>query len=411
MSMKQDMLKVVRKVIEDVKPDTAVKKAIQALSLNTGRTIMIAIGKAAWQMGNVAACELNDKLNEGYVITKYQHVISAIPHTKCMEAGHPIPDINAIKTANTVIEAVSHLKEDDNVIVLISGGGSALFEKPLIPLVELEEITNQLLRCGASIQEINIIRKKLSAVKGGKFAKLCEPANVYSIILSDVLGDPLDIIASGPTVTDTSGNIDAIDIITKYGVDISDETINIIKEQNKCIVTNNQSIIVGSVKLLCQSAESELRRLGYKTIILTDEINAEAKEVGKTMAAIARYHIRAEIGNPIAYIVGGETVVNVHGSGLGGRNQELVFSAASRLKGLNNVLLFSIGSDGTDGPTDAAGGFVDGHTAEVVESKGMSVDKYLAENDTYHGLELAKGLIKTGATGTNVNDLTVLLLN
>ncbi|MGN1412878.1 MAG: glycerate kinase [Anaerovoracaceae bacterium] len=410
MTMYGDMQQIIQSAIKEMKPDSRVCAALKNIPDTDGKRILVSVGKAGWQMAYAAQRFLGDKLDEGYVITKYHHVQEDIPGINCFEAGHPVPDENSVKATECVLEAVSSLSASDQVIFLLSGGGSALFEKPLIPLDELKALTEALLRCGASIQEINVIRKKLSAVKGGKFAKRCEPAKVYSVILSDVLGDPLDLIASGPTVSDGAEGADALDILSRYGLSVSQYAMDVICNAARCTVRNNQSFLVGSVALLCDCAARAAAGLGYEPVILTDELNCEAKEAGKMMASIARYYSKLPDHSPKAFIAGGETVVKVTGSGLGGRNQELVLSAASAIEGMKNVLLFSFGSDGTDGPTDAAGGFVDGESAARIAVRDASPEIYLAENDSYHGLSACGGLLMTGPTGTNVNDVTVLLV-
>lgn len=283
-----------------------------------------------------------------------------------------------------------------------------MFEKPLISAEELQDITNQLLACGADIVEINTIRKRLSAVKGGKFAKICEPGKVYSIVLSDILGDPLDMIASGPAYPDSSTCEQALRIIEKYGLKLSTFALEMIETEPPKLLTNVETVITGSVKNLCAAASRTCEELGYETMILTDQLTCEAKEAGGFLAAIARS--RQNTKKSIAFIAGGETVVHVKGTGKGGRNQELALAAAAGIAGLRNTAIFSVGSDGTDGPTDAAGGYCDERTKEVLEKAGVDIYQSLCDNNAYDALKKAGGLIFTGATGTNVNDVAVLLV-
>ena len=408
--MEKDMRMIIDNILRDTKPDTCVTTALEVLSFGSGRVILVAIGKAAWQMAHAAQAYLGDKISEGLIVTKYKHVLGEIPGCRCFEAGHPVLDVNSVSATREVLRCTESLSPDDTVLFLVSGGGSSLFEYPLIPLEKLQEITSFLLKSGADIQEMNSIRKKLSAVKGGKFAEHCKPAKVYSIILSDVLGDPLDSIASGPTVPDTSSSGEALAIIDKYGVPIDENTRKIISDSVMCDTSNNESVIIGNVKLLCDSVAEAAEQLGYKPLVLTDQLNCEAGEAGKMLGSIGSFFARSDKCGSTAIIVGGETVVKVKGKGIGGRNQELALSSAINIAGLDNVLIFSLGSDGTDGPTDAAGGFVTGSTVGAMRAIGENIEEYLDNNDSYHFLEKSRGLIVTGPTGTNINDVSVVLI-
>ena len=389
-------------------PDTAVEKALQKLPEVTGKLVLIAAGKAAWQMAAAAYKTLGDKISGGVVCTKYDHCKGPIGNLILSEGGHPVPDANSYGGTQLAIDAVNDLGENDLVLFLISGGGSALFEKPLVPEEEMADITRQLLACGADIVEMNTLRKRLSAVKGGKFAKLCAPAKVFSIILSDVLGDPLDMIASGPAYPDSSTREQALAIIEKYQLRLSDAAMALMEQETPKTLANVESHITGSVKQLCAAAAETAESLGYKPVVLTASLSCEARDAGSFLASIAQYH-RAS-GEKLAFIAGGETVVHLTGKGKGGRNQELALSGARGIAGMENAVLFSLGSDGTDGPTDAAGGIVDGTTNRKLVEKGISIDAVLKNNDAYHALQAVDGLIVTGPTGTNVNDLSVLLL-
>ena len=318
-----------------------------------------------------------------------------------------MPDEAGLRAAQAALELTRGLREEDCVLFLISGGGSALFESPLVPLAELEDITGQLLACGADIVEINTIRKRLSAVKGGRFALHCRPASVFSVVLSDIIGDPLDMIASGPAAPDSSTCAEALAIAQKYGLRLSDRALAFLQTETPKALPNAVSRVTGSVRALCDAAEQAAQTLGYRCIRLTDCLSCEAREAGRFLAAVARTH--ASPSEPLAFLAGGETVVHLTGSGRGGRNQELALAAAPALAG-RNAAVFSVGSDGTDGPTDAAGGYVDGGTLAALAAAGWNVYDTLQNNDAYHALQAVDGLILTGPTGTNVNDVAVALV-
>jgi glycerate 2-kinase len=408
MSLREEANKIIESAINAALPDTAVKKALQDEDFSGGRLVLISIGKAAWSMAKAAYDILGSRIDEGIVITKYGHSMGEIPNVLIREAGHPIPDANSFAAAEEAIKMVSGLSSEDKVLFLISGGGSALFEKPLINEKELSDLTGQLLASGADITEINTIRKRLSAVKGGKFANLCEPAQVFSVVLSDIIGDPLDMIASGPAYPDSSTSEQAVGIIRKYGLTVSEEILKLLKKETPSELYNVKTKVTGSVKQLCMAAERACRDLGYEPVILTASLRCQAREAGSFLASIAQYHDSTD--KSLAFIAGGETVVQLKGKGKGGRNQELALAAAEGISELKNVAVFSVGSDGTDGPTDAAGGYADTDTKRILAEKGIDIFKTLENNDAYHALQACGGLIITGPTGTNVNDLSVLLI-
>ena len=398
---------IIREAIAAVQPDAAVRRALTGMDFQ-GRVLLVAAGKAAWQMAKAASDCLGDRIENGVVVTKYDHVMGPIANFSCFEAGHPVPDENSFRGTQAALDLVADLSEKDTVLFLLSGGGSALFEKPLISGEELQDITGQLLACGADIVEINTIRKRLSQVKGGRFAQICWPAQVEAVILSDILGDPLDMIASGPACPDTSTAEDARRIADKYSLRMSDEARRLLDIETPKTLDNVTTRINGSVRELCAAAEVTCRRLGYESIVLTDQLCCQAREAGSFLASIVRTHARPD--RPLAFIAGGETVVKLTGHGLGGRNQELALAAAPGIAGMADTCVFSVGSDGTDGPTDAAGGYVDGDTLSRLRAKEINVDAVLADNDAYHALQAVDGLIVTGGTGTNVNDVSVLLM-
>ena len=406
--MRQKADQIIRESLASVMPDRAVEKALKNFRSAGGRTILVAAGKAAWQMA-AAAVRVLGKVDDGIVITKYEHVKGEIPGVECREAGHPVPDENSFTATGKALEKVSGLDEKDTVIFLLSGGGSALFEKPLIPGEELQDITKQLLACGADIVEMNTIRKRLSGVKGGRFGLACMPAKVYAVVLSDILGDPLDMIASGPAYPDSSTCEQAKAIVEKYNLKLSARARVLLEEETPKNLANVTTQITGSVRELCEAALRAAKGLGFAPALLIDELCCEAREAGSMLASMLRTHRKD--GGRLCYIAGGETVVHLTGKGKGGRNQELALAAAPLLAGIPDACVFSVGSDGTDGPTDAAGGYVDGDTMECLKTKGLDVFAALKDNDAYAALAAAGGLIVTGPTGTNVNDVAVALLD
>ena len=405
--LRRDADAIVRASIAAVLPDAAVRRALKN-AVFPGRVLLVAAGKAAWQMAKTASDALGERIEKGVVVTKYDHVKGDIPRCVCVEAGHPVPDENSFRGTALALDLVSGLTEQDTVLFLLSGGGSALFEKPLIPGEELQDITAQLLASGADIVEMNTIRKRLSAVKGGRFAQLCAPAKVMTVVLSDIIGDPLDMIASGPAYPDSSTCEQALAIAEKYNLRLSDKARGLLHQETPKALTNVTTQVTGSVRELCTAAAHACERLGYTPVLLTDALCCQAKEAGSFLASIVKSH--AADGRALAFIAGGETVVKLTGKGLGGRNQELALAAAAGIDGIDNAAVFSVGSDGTDGPTDAAGGYADGDTAAQLCTQGLSIDAVLRVNDAYHALQRTGGLIITGATGTNVNDVSVALI-
>ena len=394
--------------IRAVLPDEAVRRALAGYApAPGGRTVLVAAGKAAWQMARAAVDALG-AVDGGVVVTKYDHVMGPIPGVECCEAGHPVPDENSFAATEKALALASGLTARDTVLFLLSGGGSALFEKPLIPAEELRDVTGQLLASGADIVEMNTIRKRLSAVKGGRFAQACAPARVFSVVLSDILGDPLDMIASGPACPDSSTCAQARAVAAKYGLRLSEAARALLDVETPKALENVETHITGSVRQLCAAAAEAARALGYEPVYLTDRLCCEASQAGSFLASVLKSH--AGDGRSLAFIAGGETVVHLTGHGLGGRNQELALAAAPGIEGMAGAAVFSVGSDGTDGPTDAAGGYADGDTVGALAEKGLDVFAVLRDNDAYHALQAVDGLIVTGPTGTNVNDVAVALL-
>ncbi|MBQ6559659.1 MAG: DUF4147 domain-containing protein [Erysipelotrichaceae bacterium] len=402
--MLSDALKICLGAIDASLPKQSVKDTLSKLQIS-GDIYLVAVGKASFAMAEAAGELLNIK--RGIVLSKYGHIKGTLPDITSYEAGHPVTDENGILATREIIRMCSDLKEEDNVLFLLSGGASALFEEPLIPLKELQDLNEQMLRKGLDINEINTLRKRLSKVKGGRFYQLCQPARVYSLILSDVLGDRLDSIGSGPTVQDHSKREEALSIIGKYGLVLSKQAMECIHNSDSIPVDEKNVSIIGSVKLLAQKAIGIAKDLGYRPVLLSDHIAMEAKEAGDYLYSEIQCH-RGQ--GKIALIMTGETVVHVKGNGLGGRNQELVLSQVAHLRGMDGVLIVSLGSDGTDGPTDAAGAYADRYTHDRFIESGIDYPAMLENNDSYHALKQIDALIKTGPTGTNVNDITIALI-
>ena len=409
MELKKEAFAIAREAVAASMPDEAVRRALAELAPAKGKTVAVAVGKAAWPMAQAAARALAGRLDAGYVITKYGHAQGELPGFQVFEAGHPQMDENGVRATRAVLEAVSALAAEDRVLFLLSGGGSALMEAPLLPFAELRDINAQLLACGADIVEVNTIRKRLSAVKGGKFARACAPAEVVSIILSDVVGDRADMIASGPACPDTSTAREALEIARKYSLRLSEAAWELLRAEPVRELPNARAMVTGGVGQLCRAALEECARRGYEAELLTDCLCCEAREAGTFLGCIARAH--AGQGRKRGFVAGGETVVYLRGRGRGGRNQEMALAAAQQIAGLKGVAVLALGSDGTDGPTDAAGGVVDGESRALLEAQGLRIPAILDENDAYEGLKACDGLLITGPTGTNVNDVSLVLID
>lgn len=419
--LREDALEIVRQAIDAVLPEAAVREALGRGELaarlreaGRGRVVLAAIGKAAWRMAKAASEALGDRLAGGVLITKYGHSLGEMRGIEAFEAGHPVPDENAVRGTEALLRRVRGLSPEDTVLFLVSGGGSALFDLPAegVTLGDVADVTGQLLASGADIVEVNAVRKHLSAVKGGRFAELCAPARVLTVALSDVLGDRLDSIASGPACPDASTSEDALRVVEKYGLALRPRLREALRRETPKELDNATAVAAGSVASLCAAAGRAAAALGYAPLLLTSTLSCTAREAGAFLAAVAR-EVRASgrpIAAPCAVIAGGETVVHVTGKGRGGRNQELALSACRGIRGLRDVVVVSVGSDGTDGPTDAAGGIVDGTTAEALEARGMDVEAVLRDNDAWTALKAVDSLVVTGPTGTNVNDVSFALM-
>lgn len=389
-------------------------------------------GKAAVPMVAKLVELLDDRLTGGVAVTKYGHTPdqSTKGPVVLLEAGHPVPDASGVAGGRRLVEVVKGAGHRDLVICLLSGGGSALLVLPApgIELADLQALTDQLLRSGATINEVNSVRKHLSQIKGGGLARLAAPATVVSLILSDVVGDPLDVIASGPTSPDPTTFADAWAVLERYGLTekapesvrsrfqagMAGEIADTPKPDDS-IFEQVQNVVVGSNRLSAEAAAEKARELGFNTLLLSTFIEGEAREVAQVAAGLVKELVRYNrpVARPACLVWGGETTVKVTGEGKGGRNQEMALAAALALEGWSDVALVALATDGTDGPTDAAGGLVTGATAERARKQGLSPQDYLARNDSYHFFQKLdqdakpgeKHHILTGPTQTNVNDL------
>jgi hydroxypyruvate reductase len=387
---------------------------------------IIGAGKATASMAKAIEEMLNDRITEGIINVKYRH-LERLKKIKINEAGHPIPDAAGEKGALEIINLAKKAEKDDLVICLLSGGASALLPVPVnqISLKEKQLTTDILLKSGAKINEVNIIRKHISQIKGGRLAQIVAPARLITLILSDVVGDDLSTIASGPTVPDETTFDDALKVLKKYDLveKIPISVLEYIKsgiqgkveetpKKNNPIFKNVENIIIGNNFDALQAAKIKAEELGFNTLILSSQIEGETKEVAKVHTAIAKEIIKTNnpVKKPACIISGGETTVTIKGDGLGGRNQEFVLSSAIEIAGLEEVVILSAGTDGTDGPTDAAGAIVDGSTIRRAKELGMNAEEFLKKNDSYHFFKRLGDLFITGPTNTNVMDLRIMLI-
>jgi hydroxypyruvate reductase len=368
-----------------------------------GRVFVIGAGKASAAMAQGIEEVLGDSIAAGLINVKYGHT-APLRRIELNECGHPVPDENGVNGARRIAEIARDAGPDDLVICLISGGASALLPYPAadLTLAEKQEVTRQLLACGANIHEMNAVRKHLSAIKGGQLAAMAEPAPVVTLILSDVIGDNLDVIGSGPTAPDPSTMADALAVLAKYGIHTN--ATRALHETPKHSSARN--IIIGSNRQALAAAVQKARELGYRTLMLASTIEGETRDVARMHAAIAR-EVR-DSGNPCpapaCIVSGGETTVTLRGAGKGGRNQEFALAAAIDIAGMKDTLILSAGTDGTDGPTDAAGAMADGESADA------TAPAYLDNNDSYNYFLSRGGLIVTGPTNTNVMDIHLVLV-
>ncbi len=403
-------LRILSSALKAVDPFYAVQTHLPALE---GRVFGLAIGKAAVPMMDALVERI--PLKDGLAVTKFAPEQSRKLYT-VIEGAHPVPDPRSLEAGKSVLKFVSSLNEDDTLVCFISGGGSALVTAPHVPLEDLQTLTSLLLSSGAPIDEINVLRRQLDRIKGGGLAHATK-AKILSLILSDVIGNPLEAIASGPTVPDPTTREDAMKILKKYQIEkqVPDSILQFLESKSLDFDFRQQSvgpdhiqnIIVGDNKLAAVAAFEHAEREGFYAEILTNELRGEAREVGRELA----YRLRVESSareRPFCLIAGGETTVTIKGNGKGGRNQELALSAVEELRGLDNVMLIALGTDGDDGPTDAAGAVVTGESASRAEELGLDAEASLSRNDAYPFFEALGDLLKPGPTGTNVNDLVFL---
>jgi glycerate 2-kinase len=383
-----------------------------------GRVLLIAAGKAAVPMAIGATEVLGPALDAGVVVTKYRHAGRAgelPPIVRVVEAGHPVPDENSVGGAQAVADLARQAGKDDLVVFLISGGGSALLTLPVpeVNLARIQTLTEALLRAGATIDELNTVRKHLSQIKGGQLTRLAAPAALVALVLSDVVGDPLAVIASGPTVADPTTVEDARQVLARHAVDVVDPAV--LRETPKAgdpALLGCHHVLVGSNRLAALAAARRARELGYHTLLLTTYVEGEAREVARVAAGLAK-GVCADndpLSPPACLIWGGETTVTVHGNGRGGRNQELALAAAIALDGRSGVTLLALATDGGDGPTDAAGAIATGETVARARGLGLDPRAALARNDSYPFFAALGDHVRTGPTGTNVNDLLFILV-
>jgi hydroxypyruvate reductase len=406
------IMRILAAALEAVDPFQAVQKNLPEID---GRVFGLGIGKAALAMMDALVGRI--PLEGGLAVTKFASGLSRESYS-VMEGGHPVPDARSLQAGERVLEFVSALNEGDTLVCLISGGGSALVTAPYVPLEDLQKLTSLLLSSGARIDEINTLRRQLDRVKGGGLARATR-AKIVSLILSDVIGNPLEAIASGPTVPDPTTKVDAVAILQKYNLEkevpksilailFSIPSLALSAEDGGGSVGGRvQNIIIGDNKLAALAALEQAEREGFHAEILTNELQGEARDVGRDLAQRLRVESSGR-NRPFCLITGGETTVTLRGKGKGGRNQELALSAVAELNDLENVMLVALATDGDDGPTDAAGAVVSGESARRAESLGLDAAEHLSRNDAYPFFAQLGDLLKTGPTGTNVNDLIFL---
>ncbi|MFX0197760.1 MAG: glycerate kinase [Candidatus Hodarchaeota archaeon] len=434
-------LRILAAALDSLDPRTVVKTHVHRVNEilkidnltfnldNFKRVFVVGGGKASGAMAEAIEEILGSKITGGFVnILRGTKLGFKTNRIILNEAGHPIPDEDGMNGAKSITELVKKADRNDLIICLISGGGSALMPLPAgnITLQEKQNLTNNLLRCGGTIQEINVVRKHVSELKGGQLAKIAYPATLVGLILSDVVGDRLGTIASGPTVPDTTTFNDAIAILKKYDLWKSDipesikkrlisgmrEEIPETPKPDESIFERTHNVIVGNNRLAAFAAHKEAKRLGFNALVLSTAVEGEARHVGTIYAGIITEILVS--GNPIpkpaVVIAGGETTVTVTGRGKGGRNQELVLGTSLKINGLRGIAIASIDTDGVDGFTDAAGAIADGETMAHATKIGLNTTDFLENNDSYNFFSRVGDLIFTGPTGTNVNDLSVIVV-
>ncbi|MDD5644971.1 MAG: glycerate kinase [bacterium] len=436
--MRSDAAKIIKESIESVDPAAAVRRMIklegQDISAghrkiklnNAGNIYVIGLGKASAQMARPLEKILGPRLSGGIINTKYGHGCR-LKKIKINECGHPVPDKNGLKGATEICDFVKQAGADDIVLCLISGGGSALFPLPAagIDFSDKQKATQLLLKSGADIHEVNTLRKHISSVKGGRLAELISPARTISLILSDVIGDDMGFIASGVTAPDTTTFKDCIGIIEKYNLR-KKMPFSVMKYLEKGAKTASMetpkpgnsifkkvnNVLIGTNFLACAAAVNKAREIGYNTLLLSTVIEGETRDVAKVHSAVAKEVLMSDnpVKKPACIISGGETTVTVKGNGKGGRNMEFCLACAGHISGFGNIVIASVGTDGTDGPTDSAGAIIDSGTFKKALNKKCSPGEYLENNDSYNFFRKCGGLYITGPTGTNVMDIRIVLV-
>ncbi|ACS90656.1 glycerate kinase type-2 family protein [Thermococcus sibiricus] len=430
---KEIALNLMEETIKSADPYEAIKRALKVEDNRLiikerefpikGKIYVLAFGKAACSMAQAVEEILDDKIAEGIAVTKYGYSLP-LKKIKVIEAGHPIPDESSMKGAHLGVELAKKVGENDILLVLISGGGSALFMLPEdgISLEDKMKTNELLLKSGAKIYEINTVRKHISKVKGGKLAKLVK-GTLISLVLSDVVGDPLEAIASGPTVKDPTTFQDAYRLLKLYNVweklpqsvkrhielGIEGEREETLKED----LPNVHNFLIASNSLACEAAKRKAEELGLNAYILTTTLEGEAREVAIAFGSIIEeiYHRERPFKRPCVLIAGGETTVTIEGEpGLGGPNQEFALSIARKIAGLKGVAVLAMDTDGTDGPTDAAGGLVDSYTLETLKKRDIDVEEFLKAHNAYEALKEVNALLLTGPTRTNVNSIIIAVI-
>lgn len=420
-NLRRQALRIFQAALQAADPYQAVLRHFELPRGKFRNVYVIGAGKAGAQMARAVEKLLGARITGGEINVKDGHS-AKLRRIKINECGHPIPDARGVAGARRIAQIASAASTGDLVICLISGGASALLPLPApgITLAEKQKTTRLLLECGASIHEINCVRKHISAIKGGQLARLVYPATLVTLILSDVIGDDLDVIGSGPTVPDRSTFADARAIFEKFRLwnrlpraarERLDSGAEETPKPGDMLFAKTRNIVIGSNALAVDAAAEEARRLGFHTLVLSTCIQGEAREVALVHAAIAKeIHMRARpVARPACVISGGEPTVTIRGKGLGGRNQEFALAAAIGIAGLPNTIILSAGTDGTDGPTDAAGAIAGGATLARAEALGLNAAAFLRNNDSYRFFEATGDLIKTGPTGTNVADIQLIL--
>ncbi len=411
MNLRKIALDIFYKALEAVKPENVLKPYVSDIE---GDVYVVSVGKAAWRMAKALKDLIPGNIKGGFVITKKGHSEGKIEGFDVREASHPIPDESSIEATKDLIENLKKLDEGMRVIFLISGGTSSLLELPEdgVRMEDIRRISEELLRKGAEIYELNSVRKKLSKVKGGKLASMFPELRFKAFIVSDVIGDRLDVIGSGPLHPDT-GMPDALYVLKKYSIDVPERIQDLLKRKPPEPPGNVEEVIVANLKVACETAKRRGEELGFNSIILSTLFQGEARELGRFLGQVAKEIVTHDrpVRKPCLIVGGGETVVRVTGNGIGGRNQELALSAALEIEGLEGVVIASLGTDGTDGVTDAAGAIVDGKSVERMREKGVDPREYLLRNDSFNALKASGDLVFTGPTGTNVNDLMLVLIS